>query len=306
MITPTEKIWRNGELINWNDANVHVLTHALHYGSSVFEGIRCYETAQGPAVYRLKEHIRRMFDSSKIYRMDIPRFTRAELEAACIEIVRVNGLKSCYIRPVVFRGYGEMGVLPLKNPIEIYICCWEWGKYLGAEAIEQGVDVCVSSWTRIAPNTLPAMAKVAANYMNSQLIKMEAVLNGYAEGIALDVAGYASEGSGENIFLIRDGVIYTPTLGTSALPGITRDTVITLAREADIEVREQAIPREWLYIADELFFTGTAAEITPIRSVDKIAIGSGSRGPVTKKLQTAFDDILTGKAADRFGWLTHV
>jgi branched-chain amino acid aminotransferase len=306
MITPTEKIWRNGDLINWNDANVHVLTHALHYCSSVFEGIRCYETAKGPAVFRIKEHIRRMFDSAKIYRMDIPRFTHKELEDACSEIVRVNGLKSCYIRPVVFRGYGEMGVLPLKNPIEIYICCWEWGKYLGAEAIEQGVDVCVSSWTRIAPNTLPAMAKVAANYMNSQLIKMEAVLNGYAEGIALDAAGYASEGSGENIFLVRDGVIYTPTLGTSALPGITRDTVITLAREAGIEVKEQAIPREWLYIADELFFTGTAAEVTPIRSVDKIAIGSGSRGPITKKLQTAFIDILTGKAEDRFGWLTYV
>jgi branched-chain amino acid aminotransferase len=306
MITPTEKIWRNGELINWNDANVHVLTHALHYGSSVFEGIRCYETAKGPAVFRIKEHIRRMFDSSKIYRMDIPRFTRAQLEDACTEVVRVNGLKSCYIRPVVFRGYGEMGVLPLKNPIEVYICCWEWGKYLGAEAIEKGVDVCVSSWTRIAPNTLPAMAKVAANYMNSQLIKMEAVLNGYAEGIALDAAGYVSEGSGENIFLIRDGIIYTPTLGTSALPGITRDTAITLAREAGIEVREQALPREWLYIADELFFTGTAAEITPIRSVDKIAIGSGSRGPITKKLQKAFEEILTGKAEDRFGWLTHV
>ena len=306
MITPTDKIWRNGELINWNDANVHVLTHALHYGSSVFEGIRCYETATGPAVFRIKEHIRRMFDSAKIYRMDIPRFTRTELEDACREVVRVNGLKSCYIRPVVFRGYGEMGVLPLKNPIEIFICCWEWGKYLGAEAIEQGVDVCVSSWTRIAPNTLPAMAKVAANYMNSQLIKMEAVLNGYAEGIALDAAGYASEGSGENIFLIRDGVIYTPTLGTSALPGITRDTAITLAREAGIEVKEQAIPREWLYIADELFFTGTAAEITPIRSVDKISIGSGTRGPITAKLQKAFEDILNGKAEDRFGWLTHV
>ena len=306
MITPTEKIWRNGELINWNDANVHVLTHALHYGSSVFEGIRCYETVTGPAVFRLKEHMRRMFDSAKIYRMDIPRFTQAELADACREIVRVNGLKSCYIRPVVFRGYGEMGVLPLLNPIEIYICCWEWGKYLGAEAIEKGVDVCVSSWTRIAPNTLPAMAKVAANYMNSQLIKMEAVLNGYSEGIALDASGYASEGSGENIFLIRDGVMYTPTLGTSALPGITRDTVMTLAREAGIEVKEQAIPREWLYIADELFFTGTAAEVTPIRSVDKIAVGSGTRGPITAKVQKAFEDILTGKATDRFGWLTHV
>lgn len=306
MIKPTEKIWRNGEMIGWDDANVHVLTHALHYGSSVFEGVRCYETPRGPAVFRIKEHIRRMFDSAKIYRMDIPRYTQSELVTACLDIVRVNKMDSCYIRPFAFRGYGEMGVLPLKNPIEVFICCWEWGKYLGAEAIEQGVDVCVSSWTRIAPNTLPAMAKVAANYMNSQLIKMEATLNGYAEGIALDAAGYASEGSGENIFLIRDGVIYTPTLGTSALPGITRDTVITLAREAGIEVKEQALPREWLYIADELFFTGTAAEITPIRSVDKISIGSGSRGPITKQLQTAFDDILHGKAEDRFGWLSHV
>ena len=306
MITPTDKIWRNGELINWGEANVHVLTHALHYGTSVFEGIRCYHTATGPAVFRIDEHIRRMYDSAKIYRMDLPRFTQAELVEACLEIVRVNKLKSCYIRPVAFRGYGEMGVLSLKNPIEIFVCCWEWGKYLGAEAIDQGVDVCVSSWTRIAPNTLPAMAKVAANYMNSQLIKMEATLNGYAEGIALDAAGYASEGSGENIFLVRDGVIYTPTLGTSALPGITRDTVIKLAREMGIDVREQAIPREWLYIADELFFSGTAAEITPIRSVDKIAIGAGTRGPITHKLQTAFEAILTGEVADRFGWLTHI
>jgi branched-chain amino acid aminotransferase len=306
MITPTEKIWRNGELINWDEANVHVLTHALHYGTSIFEGIRCYETSRGPAVFRINEHIRRMFDSAKIYRMDLPRFSPAELVDACREIVRVNKLKSCYVRPVAFRGYGEMGVLSLSNPIEIFICCWEWGKYLGAEANEQGVDVCVSSWTRIAPNTLPAMAKVAANYMNSQLIKMEATLNGYAEGIALDAAGYASEGSGENIFLVRDGVIYTPTLGTSALPGITRDTVITLANEAGIEVREQAIPREWLYIADELFFTGTAAEITPIRSVDKITVGTGTRGPITEKLQSEFNSILTGKVEDRFGWLTYV
>ncbi len=306
MITPTEKIWRNGELIDWDEAKVHVLTHALHYGTSVFEGIRCYETTKGPAVFRLPEHMRRMFDSSKIYRMDIPKFTQQQLAAACLETVRANGLKSCYIRPVAFRGYGEVGVLSLKNPIEIYICCWEWGKYLGAEAHDLGVDVCVSSWTRIAPNTLPAMAKVAANYMNSQLIKMEAVLNGYAEGIALDANGYASEGSGENLFLIRDGKMYTPTLGTSALPGITRDTVITLARDAGIQVVEQAIPREWMYIADELFFSGTAAEITPIRSVDKIPIGEGKRGEITGRLQTEFHEILTGKAEDRYGWLTHV
>ncbi len=306
MITPTDKIWHNGELIAWDDAKVHVLSHALHYGTSVFEGIRCYETKTGPAVFRLPEHIRRMFDSSKIYRMDIPKFTQQDLAAACLETVRANGLKSCYVRPVAFRGYGEVGVLSLKNPIEVYICCWEWGKYLGAEAHDLGVDVCVSSWTRIAPNTLPAMAKVAANYMNSQLIKMEAVLNGYAEGIALDANGYASEGSGENLFLIRDGKMYTPTLGTSALPGITRDTVITLARDAGIPVVEQAIPREWMYIADELFFTGTAAEITPIRSVDKISIGTGKRGEITERLQTEFHQILTGAAEDRYGWLTHV
>ena len=305
-ITPTEKIWANGEFIGWDEAKVHILTHALHYGTSVFEGIRCYETKNGSGIFRLAEHIRRMFDSSKIYRMDIEAFTQAQLVDACIETVRVNGLKSCYIRPLAFRGYGEVGVLSTKNPLEIYICCWEWGQYLGAEALEQGVDVCVSSWGRIAPNTLPAMAKVAANYMNSQLIKMEATLNGYAEGIALDASGYVSEGSGENVFLVRDGVVYTPPLGTSALPGITRHTAITLAEEAGITVKEQAIPREWMYIADELFFTGTAAEITPIRSVDKIKIGAGHRGPITKILQDGFTAIVTGAVEDRFGWLTRV
>ncbi len=306
MVTPTSNIWRNGEWIAWDDAQVHILTHALHYGTSVFEGIRCYETQRGPGIFRLAEHVRRMYDSSKVYRMEITAFEQAQISDAIVELVRKNELRSCYIRPIVFRGYGEVGVLSLENPIEIYICCWEWGKYLGPEALEQGVDVCVSSWTRIAPNTLPAMAKVAANYMNSQLIKMEAKLNGYAEGIALDSAGYVSEGSGENVFLIRDGVIYTPPLGTSALPGITRDTAITLAREADISVVEQAIPREWMYIADELFFTGTAAEITPIRSVDKIQVGCGKRGPITEKLQDAFHDIIEGKVDDRFGWLTMV
>jgi branched-chain amino acid aminotransferase len=305
-VTPTDKIWRNGEWIAWDEAKVHVLTHALHYGTSVFEGIRCYETKQGPAVFRLKEHVRRMYDSAKIYRMDIVKFTRPQIEDACVELVRQNKMRSCYIRPIAFRGYGEVGVLSLNNPIEVYLCCWEWGKYLGPEAIEQGVDVCVSSWTRIAPNTLPAMAKVAGNYMNSQLIKMEAKLNGYAEGIALDATGYVSEGSGENIFLVRDGKIYTPPLGTSALPGITRDTAITLAREEGIPVIEQAIPREWLYIADELFFTGTAAEITPIRSVDKIPVGEGRRGPMAKRLQDRFHAIVTGEETDAYGWLTMV
>ena len=306
MIQATEKIWFNGKFIDWDDAKVHVLTHALHYGSSVFEGIRCYATSEGPAIFRAKEHARRLFDSAKIYRMEELGFTQEQLVEAMRELVRLNGLDACYIRPITMRGYGEVGVLSLKNPIDTYIICWEWGKYLGAEAIEKGVDVCVSSWTRLAPNTLPAMAKVAANYMNSQLIKMEAVVNGYAEGIALDATGYVSEGSGENVFLIRDGVIYTPTLGTSALPGITRATVLQLGKDLGYEFVQQAIPREWLYIADELFFTGTAAEITPIRSVDRIKIGKGERGPITKSLQEEFSAIVTCKKEDRHGWLTFV
>jgi branched-chain amino acid aminotransferase len=306
MIQATEKIWFNGKFIDWDDAKVHVLTHALHYGSSVFEGIRCYATSEGPAIFRAKEHARRLFDSAKIYRMEELGFTQEQLVEAMRELVRLNGLAACYIRPITLRGYGEVGVLSLKNPIDTYIICWEWGKYLGAEAIEKGVDVCVSSWTRLAPNTLPAMAKVAANYMNSQLIKMEAVVNGYAEGIALDATGYVSEGSGENVFLVRDGVIYTPTLGTSALPGITRATVLQLGKDLGYEFVQQAIPREWLYIADELFFTGTAAEITPIRSVDRIKIGKGERGSITKSLQEEFSAIVTCKKEDRHGWLTFV
>jgi branched-chain amino acid aminotransferase len=306
MIQATAKIWHQGKFIDWDDAKVHVLTHALHYGTSVFEGVRCYDTIEGPAIFRAREHARRLFDSAKIYRMEDLGFTQDELVEAMRELVRVNGLSACYIRPITFRGYGEVGVLSLKNPIVSYMICWEWGKYLGAEALEKGVDVCVSSWTRLAPNTLPAMAKVAANYMNSQLIKMEAITNGYAEGIALDAAGYVSEGSGENIFLVRDGVLYTPTLGTSALPGITRATVLQLASDLGYEVIHQAIPREWMYIADELFFTGTAAEITPIRSVDRIKIGKGERGPITKRLQEEFTAIVTCKKEDRHGWLTFV
>lgn len=306
MIQATEKIWHNGTMIPWDEARVHVLTHALHYGTSVFEGIRCYSTPEGPAIFRAKEHVRRLFDSCKVYRMDDFAFTQEELIAALRELVKVNGLDSCYLRPIAFRGYGEVGVLSLKNPIEIYIACWEWGKYLGPEAIEKGVDVCVSSWTRLAPNTLPAIAKVAANYMNSQLIKMEAVLNGYSEGIALDASGYVSEGSGENIFVVRDGKICTPPLGNSVLPGVTRDTVLQLGRGIGLEFVEQMIPREMLYIADEVFFTGTAAEITPIRSVDKIPIGSGMRGPVTERLQREFELLLALQAPDHHGWLTFV
>lgn len=304
-MTPTEKIWHNGKFIAWDEARIHVLSHVVSYGSSVFEGVRCYETVAGPAIFRLNEHTRRLCDSAKVYRIDVP-FTQEELAQAQIELVRVNQLRSCYIRPIILRGYGTMGVLPFGNPTEVYLACWEWGKYLGDEALAQGVDVCVSSWTRIAPNTLPALAKAGGNYMNSQLIRMQAHLDGYAEAIALDDSGRVSEGSGENIFVIRDGKLHTPPLGSSVLPGITRDSVVTLARDLGIPVVETPIPREMLYIADEIFFTGTAAEVTPIRSVDKIQVGCGCRGPITEQLQKAFFDIVSGRAEDRHGWLTPV
>jgi len=305
MITATEKIWRNGKFINWNDATIHVLAHVTSYGSSVFEGIRCYSTPNGPMIFRLRDHIRRLHDSAKIYRMEIGH-SIDEISAASVELVRVNKLDSCYIRPLVIRGYGGMGVYAKDCPIETYLACWEWGKYMGPEALENGVDVCVSSWTRLAPNTLPAMSKAGANYMNSQLIRMESSINGYAEGIALDAAGYVSEGSGENIFLVRDGKLFTPPLGASVLPGITRDSVITLAHSLGIPVVETLVPREMLYIADEVFFTGTAAELTPIRSVDRIQVGAGKRGPVTEKIQKEFFAIMDGKKPDAHGWLTPV
>lgn len=304
-MTPTEKIWYNGELIPWSDAKIHILSHVVSYGSSVFEGIRCYETVNGPAVFRLKEHMRRLVDSAKIYRMDIP-FTVEQLSRATTELIEINGLKSCYVRPIALRGYGPMGVFGVRNPIEVYMACWEWGKYLGDEALAQGVDVCVSSWNRIAPNTLPALSKAGANYMNSQLIRMEADVNGYAEGIALDQNGFISEGSGENIFVIRDGKMITPPLGASVLPGITRDSVVQLATQLGIPIVETVIPREMLYIADEVFFTGTAAEITPIRSVDRIPVGKGQRGPITERLQREFFGIVNGTIADTNGWLTPV
>jgi branched-chain amino acid aminotransferase len=306
MLTPTEKIWHNGRFIRWEDATIHVLSHVVSYGSSVFEGIRCYVTPAGPAVFRLREHIRRMLDSAKIYRMENIGYSAGELAEAALEVVRVNKMDACYLRPIVLRGYGEMGVNPLKNPIEVYIACWSWGKYLGEEALAEGVDVCVSSWTRIAPNTLPALAKAGANYMNSQLMKMEALANGYSEGIALDAAGYVSEGSGENIFVVRDGKIHTPPLGASVLPGITRDTVLKLAADLDMPVVETPIPREMLYIADEVFFSGTAAEITPIRSVDRIPVGKGRRGPIAEKLQKEFFAVINGTKPDRNGWLSPV
>jgi branched-chain amino acid aminotransferase len=306
MLTPTEKIWHNGRFIRWDEATIHVLSHVVSYGSSVFEGIRCYSTPAGPAIFRLREHVRRMIDSAKIYRMENLGFSPDELAEAMLELVRVNHMDACYIRPIVLRGYGEVGVNPLRNPIDIYVACWEWGQYLGEEALAEGVDVCVSSWTRLAPNTLPALAKAGANYMNSQLIKMEAVANGYSEGIALDSAGHVSEGSGENIFVVRDGKIHTPPLGASVLPGITRDAILTLARDLGIPLVETIVPREMLYIADEVFFSGTAAEITPIRSIDRIPVGKGRRGPVAERLQKEFFGIVNGATPDRYAWLSPV
>ena len=306
MLTPTEKIWHNGHFIKWEDAKIHVLSHVVSYGSSVFEGIRCYATHQGPAIFRLREHVRRMLDSAKIYRMENVGFTADQLAEAMLELVRVNRMDSCYIRPIAFRSYGDIGVNGMHNPIDVYIACWNWGKYLGEEALAEGVDVCVSSWNRMAPNTLPALAKAGANYMNSQLIKMEAVSNGFTEGIALDTAGYVSEGSGENIFVVRDGKIHTPPLGASVLPGITRDAILTLARAVDIPVVEGLIPREMLYIADEVFFSGTAAEITPIRSIDRITIGKGKRGPIAERLQKEFFGIIDGSRPDVHHWLSPV
>src|ERR1700728_264383 len=275
MLTPTEHIWHNGRFIRWDEAQIHVLSHVVSYGSSVFEGIRCYETKNGPAAFRLREHMQRLVHSAYIYRMKSP-YTVEQLSTAALDIVRENHLASCYIRPLMIRGYGDVNVNPLPCPIETYLACWEWGAYLGAEALEQGVDVCVSSWARLAPNTLPSMAKAGANYMNSQLIRMEAIANGYAEGIALDKNGFVSEGSGENIFLVHRDKVITAPLGNSVLPGITRDSVLQIARDLNIPIVEQMIPREMLYIADEAFFTGTAAEVTPIRSVDKIKVGNGT------------------------------
>ncbi len=303
-IQKTEKIWHNGKLIPWDEATLHVMSHVVNYGSSVFEGIRCYELPTGPAIFRAPEHMQRLLDSAKIYRIDVD-YTRDELVAALTAVVKNNGVWPCYIRPIVLRGYGEAGVNPFNSPTEVYICNYPWGKYLGTDAA-QGVDVCVSSWTRIAPNTLPAMAKSGANYMNSQLIKMEAIVNGYAEGIALDAEGYVSEGSGENVFVVRNGVLQTAPLGNSVLPGITRDSVLQIARDLGIPVVEQSIPREMLYVADEAFFSGTAAEVTAIRSVDKISVGKGVMGSITKAIQKEFYAIIRGEKADRHNWLTPV
>ncbi|MCW5959610.1 MAG: branched-chain amino acid transaminase [Pyrinomonadaceae bacterium] len=305
------KVWRNGEFIEWDNARVHVMTHAIHYGSSVFEGIRAYKTDRGAAVFRLREHMKRLLNSAKVYRMDV----KVELDQICdatVDLIKDSEMDACYIRPVILRGLDEnkpaFGVNPFPNPVDCYIAAWDWGKYLGEEALESGVDVCVSSWTRITSNSLPAVAKAGANYMNSQLIKMEAILNGFSEGIALDDRGYVSEGSGENLFLVNNGKLLTPPLGASILPGITRDSVIQIARELGIEVEESNIQRAALYLTDELFFTGTAAEITPIRSVDRITVGSGKRGEITKKLQDVFFDVIHGRrpAPNDAPWLTYV
>ena len=303
-IPATQYIWFNGKLVPWEKATVHVLSHALHYGSSVFEGVRAYQTKGGVAVFRLAEHTRRLFDSAKIYRIVIP-FTPAQINAACREVVSANELNNgAYLRPVAFRGYGEIGVAPkIDPPVDVAVAAWEWGKYLGGDSEVQGVDVCVSSWQRVAPNTLPAMAKAAGNYLSSQLISYEAKRLGFAEGIGLAPDGTVSEGAGENLFVVRDGVIHTPGFAHSVLGGITRDTVIKLARERGYEVRETSIPREMLYIADEVFFTGTAAEITPVRSVDRLEVGNGRRGPVTEALQSAFFGLFSGKTPDKHGWL---
>ena len=301
----TGKIWMNGSLVDWKDAKIHIGSHIVHYGSGVFEGARCYDTLGGSACFRLDAHIRRLMDSARIYRME-PKYDAQALTEAIHETINANGFRACYIRPIVYRGYDSLGVNPLPCPVDVAIMVWEWGAYFTKEAIEEGLDVKISTWARNAPNTTPAMAKSVANYANAQLIKMEAIAEGYAEGIALDTYGNLSEGSGQNVFIVRDGVIFTPPVGNSVLWGITRDSVMTLARELGFDVREQTLPRETLYIADEVFFAGTAVEVTPIRSVDRVKVGRGRRGPVTEAIQQRFFQIVKGELPDTHGWLQFV
>jgi branched-chain amino acid aminotransferase len=295
----------NGRQIPWDEAKIHVLSHAVHYGSCIFEGIRCYKTPRGAAVFRLADHIDRLFEGCKIYRMEVP-YPREAIVTAVLETVRANRLEACYVRPLVYRGYEALGVDPFPCPVDVAVAAYPWGAYLGKDAADKGVDVMVSSWRRQAPDTLPALAKASANYMNSQLIKMEALVNGYAEGVALDTAGFVSEGSGENLFLVKRGVLCTPPLSSSALEGITRASVFRLAQDAGLAVEEKQLPRESLYTADELFFAGTAAEITPIRSVDRVVVGRGVPGEITRRLQAGFQGITSGAAPDRYSWLTPV
>jgi len=299
------KVWMNGRIVEWKNATIHVASHVIHYGSAVFEGARCYKTPKGSAFFRLDAHLRRLYDSARIYRMDYG-LDRALLTQAVVETVQANGLDACYIRPLIYRGYHTLGVNPIPCPVEAAILVWEWGAYLGDDALEQGVDVRVSSWNRAAQNTFPAMAKSTANYANAALIKMEAVVDGYSEGIALNPDGLVSEGSGQNLFVVRDDIIYTPPMSASVLPGITRDSVMTLARDLGYQVREQDLPREMLYLADEVFFVGTAAEVTPIRSIDKIQVGAGRRGPISRAIQQAFFVFINGVLPDRYGWLQPV
>src|SRR3954469_11458768 len=301
----TGKIWMNGKLVDWKDATLHVASHVVHYGSAVFEGARCYETKRGPACFRLDAHMRRLIDSARIYRME-PAYDQQALTDAVVDLIKVNKFQACYIRPLIYRGYDSLGVDPTPCPIDVSIMLWEWGAYFTPEALEQGMDVKVSTWARNAPNTTPAMAKSVANYANAQLIKMEAIAEGYAEGIALDIYGNLSEGSGQNVFIVREGVIYTPPVGNSVLWGIPRDCVLTIARDLGFNVIEQTLPRETLYIADEVFFVGTAVEVTPIRSVDRVTVGRGRRGPITEALQQRFFDLVKGDAADTHGWLQPV
>src|SRR5918992_6222860 len=301
----TGKIWMNGSLVDWADARIHIASHVVHYGTGVFEGARCYATPLGTACFRLDAHMRRLFDSARIYRME-PQFDQGKLTEAVLETIRANAFKACYIRPLIYRGYHTLGVNPFPCPVDTAIMLWEWGTYLGQDALTNGVDVRVSSWSRSAPNTFPTLAKTSANYANSSLIKMEAITEGYSEGIALDTFGYLSEGSGQNLFIVRNNVILTPPLTASILPGITRNSVLTIARDLGFPVREEMLPRELLYIADEAFFVGTAVEITPIRSVDKIVVGAGRRGPITDAVRTAFFDVINGVTPDRYGWLTYV
>jgi branched-chain amino acid aminotransferase len=301
----TGKIWMNGSLVDWPDAKIHIASHVVHYGSAVFEGARCYDTPRGSACFQLDAHMRRLYDSARIYRME-PTIDQAALTAAVLDTIRANNYKACYIRPIIYRGYHTLGVNPFPCPVDAAVLLWEWGAYLGDDALERGVDVHISSWSRAAPNTFPTLAKTSANYANSQLIKMAAMVEGYAEGIALDSFGYISEGSGQNLFIVRDEVLYTPPLSSAVLPGITRNSVVRIARDLGFEVREEVLPRETLYIADEAFFVGTAVEITPIRSVDKITIGAGRRGPVTEAINSAFFDAINGVTPDRYGWLTYV
>lgn len=299
------KIWIDGNMVDWKDAKMHVLSHVVHYGTSVFEGIRAYKNENGVAVFRLKEHVQRLFDSAKIYKIDIP-YTQEEIEEAILETVRVNDLNGCYIRPIAFRGYGELGVNPLNCPVNVVIAAWEWGSYLGEEGMANGVDIGVSSWRKPAPDTFPALAKCGANYMNSQLAKLEAIDNGFDEAIMLDYEGHVSEGSGENIFLVEGEKLFTPAMSSSNLKGITRDSIMTIARDLGYEVVEEVISRERLYAADEVFFTGTAAEVTPIRSIDHRTIGIGKRGPIAEKLQKSFFDIVEAKVEDKYGWLSYI